>query len=543
MALSYDARVGYDFNAHWPHIQYIAVTHALPPLDFNATAPHPPLYYAIAAVPVALGLGPGALGWLSALWGILRLALIWVGLERWLPASRLARVVALALAAVLPIGAHLDGMITNETLVMLMSAAVLVAAPAAIAAAREGRVAPVAGLALLLGLAVMSKVSAPGARALDRGRDRPRDRARRRLLVAGVAGAAAPAGRRHAGAGRRRRAVLCAQRGVVRPVGADRLRRLRQGEPGVVRKDPVPRAPPARLLPSAGTCGIYGRPFFTTGLKPEARFFPVLIASTFNDYYVFSYWGGGKYGDDRWVPGIGVLFGCISNLAGTAVSLVTVIAWLGAVRTLWRRREDGTASRHDASAFALLLMPLGALLGQLHFATKYPNDNFGPIKGAYLQFVAPVLCALFGVGVDWMWRRRARWAWGAAALAAMVAVPCIAVYSVGARLPRFGPYANTAAPFFAQPDRTDDSIAAGVEAPRRAALLHRRRRRLHRQPLLRLPARARQAAPRPSRLRQLLLGARMAPRAPRRRRPAARRPRQRRGHRARWPRRWPATTS
>ena len=45
---------------------------------------------------------------------------------------------ALALAAVLPIGAHLDGMITNETLVMLMSAAVLVAAPAAIAAARKG---------------------------------------------------------------------------------------------------------------------------------------------------------------------------------------------------------------------------------------------------------------------------------------------------------------------------------------------------------------------------------------------------------------------
>ena len=162
--------------------------------------------------------------------------------------------------------------------------------------------------------------------------------------------------------------------------------------------------------------GIYGRPFFTTGLKPEARFFPVLIASTFNDYYVFSYWGGGKYGDDRWVPGIGVLFGIISNLAGTAVSLVTVIAWLGAVRTLWRRREDGTreAGTREAGTidprFALLLMPLGALLGQLHFATKYPNDNFGPIKGAYLQFVAPVLCALFGVGVDWMWRRRARWA-------------------------------------------------------------------------------------------------------------------------------------
>jgi hypothetical protein len=31
MALWYDARVGYDFNAHWPFIQYIATQHALPP--------------------------------------------------------------------------------------------------------------------------------------------------------------------------------------------------------------------------------------------------------------------------------------------------------------------------------------------------------------------------------------------------------------------------------------------------------------------------------------------------------------------------------
>ena len=41
MALLYDARIGFDFNAHWPHIQYIATRHALPPLDFNATACHP----------------------------------------------------------------------------------------------------------------------------------------------------------------------------------------------------------------------------------------------------------------------------------------------------------------------------------------------------------------------------------------------------------------------------------------------------------------------------------------------------------------------
>jgi hypothetical protein len=453
MALSYDARVGYDFNAHWPHIQYLVEKHALPPLAFNATSAHAPLYYLVAAAAVARGLGAGALGWMSALWGILRLALIWIGLERWLPASRLARVVALALAAVLPIGVHLDGMITNETLVMLMSAAVLVVAPAAIAAAREGRVAPVAGLALLLGLAVMSKVSATVlvfAIATAIGLEIARAgaswwqalRARVRPLVVAAVVLAVVAGPFFA-----RNVALYGQAAPTAYEGS-----VKANQASYEKIPYFDRRPVAFYV--GWHLGIYGRPFFTTGLKPEARFFPVLIASTFNDYYVFSYWGGGKYGDERWVPGIGVLFGCISNVAGTAVSLVTVIAWLGAVRTLWRRREDGTREDGKREAgwidprFALLLMPLGALLGQLHFATKYPNDNFGPIKGAYLQFVAPVLCALFGVGVDWMWRRRARWAWGAAALAAMAAVVCISAYSVGARLPRFGPYANTAAPFF-----------------------------------------------------------------------------------------------
>ena len=109
------------------------------------------------------------------------------------------------------------------------------------------------------------------------------------------------------------------------------------------------------------------------------------------------------------------MLGCLSVMAGTLIALVTAIAWLGAARVLWRRRDDGEPDPR----FALLLAPLGALIGQLHFATKYPNDNFGPIKGAYLQFVAPVLCALFGVGVAWMWRRRARWRWRVPALAAM----------------------------------------------------------------------------------------------------------------------------
>ena len=183
-----------------------------------------------------------------------------------------------------------------------------------------------------------------------------------------------------------------------------------------------------------------------TGLKPNPRFFPVLIATTFNDYYIYGYSGGGRYGRRNWVSAAGVALGCLSVAGGTLIALVTTMAWFGAVRRLWRRRPDGEPDPR----FALLLVPLIGLLGQLHFAVKYPNDNFGPIKGAYFQFVAPVLCAMFGVGVAWMWRRGRR-LWRAGAVVALGGLALVAVYSVHARFPPIGEYGFTAAPFFMQP--------------------------------------------------------------------------------------------
>jgi hypothetical protein len=149
MAITYDARIGFDFNGHWPHIRYIVTHGSLPPFDFNTTTYHPPLYYVITAAMVRAGLDAGALGWLAASWGIVRLGVIWAALEKWLPESRLARVVALLTASVIPVGVQLDGMITNETLAVLLSALVFLAAPAAIVAARTAHVAPMARLARL----------------------------------------------------------------------------------------------------------------------------------------------------------------------------------------------------------------------------------------------------------------------------------------------------------------------------------------------------------------------------------------------------------
>ena len=71
----------------------------------------------------------------------------------------------------------------------------------------------------------------------------------------------------------------------------------------------------------------------------------VLLASTFHDYYVFSYSGGGKYmAPTRSISGPGVTLGCMSLMAGTMIALVSVIAWFGAVRRLWRSPEAGGQS-------------------------------------------------------------------------------------------------------------------------------------------------------------------------------------------------------
>ena len=52
--------------------------------------------------------------------------------------------------------------------------------------------------------------------------------------------------------------------------------------------------------------GIYTRPLYPTGLKPErALLSRSLIASTFNDYYSSATRAGASTGGDRWVPGCG----------------------------------------------------------------------------------------------------------------------------------------------------------------------------------------------------------------------------------------------
>ncbi len=443
MATTYDVNRGFDFVAHWLCADYIVRHGALPPLDLTAAAYHPPLYYWVLAAMIKVGLGTGAAGWLAASLGIVRLIVVWVALERWLPESRLARVVALFTAAVIPVGVQLDGMVSNETLSMLLCALAILAAPSAVEAAREGRVKPVAWLALWVGLALLTKFSASvfiialvAAVTLEIARS-PQPwsqalRARRRPFALGALIIVALSGWFY----------LRNQRlyGMLAPTGYEGLVKASQAPyekiPYLQRRDPdfLLMWDPA----------VFVHPYVPAGTHPRARFFSVLVASTFSDYYSYGLagWQDGERLHQiayRPVPALAFVLSCLSVTGGTLIAGLTVLAWFGALRWLRARPRD--------PRIVLLLVPLLALLGQIHFAIKYPNDNFGPIKGAYLQFVTPILSALFGIAVAWMWRhRRAR----AGAVAALVALLLVAVYIADCRWPRFGPGAVRAAPLLAR---------------------------------------------------------------------------------------------
>ena len=441
MATTYDVMQGFDFGGHWTIVDYIVNRHALAPLTLSAASYHPPLYYLIGAVALSLGFGPGAFGWLAALWGICRLVVVWVGLERWLPESRLARVVALFTAAVLPVGVQLDGMVTNETLSTLLCALAIVAAPAAVEAARAGRVRPFVWLAVWLGLALITKFSASAlvlaliiALVVDLGRSpepwRSALRMRWKPVVAGAAIVVALSGWFFV-----RSQILY---GMAAPTGYEGMMAPNQA--------PYEKIPYLSRRPFAfywqWDSAIFSHPYVPTGYRPQPRFFTVLVASTFSDFYSYCLAGWGAktpiaFIHHRPVPVLAYDLSRFSVIGGTVIALLTLLSWFAAVNRLRRQPSD--------PRLVLLIIPLLALLGQMHFATKYPNDDFGPIKGAYMQFVAPILCGLFGLAVAWMWRRL--WA-RAGAIAALAALLMVFLYSADCRLPHFGPGASRAALFF-----------------------------------------------------------------------------------------------
>ena len=426
MNASYDVRWSYDFDDHFAYVDHLAHAWSWMPLAASRAGYHPPLYYALAALLVRAGASVQQLGWISIAGGCARLMLVLYGVERWLD-DRAARLGALAIAALLPVSIHTDGMLTNEALNALAgTAATLLAARYffdgdgdADGAARWRRgleLGAVIGVALLIktsALVILAAVALVAvAEAIDRGRA-----ARARPLAAVLVACALVSGAWFA----HNRAA----HGKWITTGFDGADAHRTA--GYLDAPYWRRRPPdwfVRFSPR-----IFVMPFAPTGLWPHASFATPLFASAFVDYYNFGYAPYPAELDSPLRANYKPLrrdvlaLSRVAIAAGALVAAATVAGFFACVVACARRR--------DWPRLAMLAIPALAVAGQMHFAIEYPIDSEGLIKASYLQFAAAPLCAVFGVAVAWLWRRRRT---RALALVECAALAALAVYDVACRV-------------------------------------------------------------------------------------------------------------
>ncbi len=435
MRFTYNVVCSYDWSAHIQTIDWWVAHDSIPRFDYNNTTYHPPLFYWLASRFLRAGASRQSLGLISIVAGCLRLGVVWWGLERYLTRSRCARVVALALLAIFPADIHLDGMVTNEGLSTLFSAFAIVLAPCVLSAegAAARRHAFGAALGVALGLALMCKFSAVSiifaiivAAVVDLvGAIRGGARAPR-ILFARVAPLLTTSVLVVAIAGwffvRNERLY-----GMAAPTGYDGPSR-----PVVAQALELPFLDRRTIGYIVGfDSAIFADPYYPQGSVPVPRFWTQVVATTFSDYFSACFAeapaknaGPRIVRNFRAISGASFVASRISVAGGVVLAIAVVVAWLLAFRVVWRRRDTPT--------LMLLLTPAFALLGQLTFSIRYPNDTFGPVKGIYLQFGAPVLFGLFGLAIASAWRRARSRPLAVVCLFGLVAV---AGYTIQTRIP------------------------------------------------------------------------------------------------------------
>lgn len=425
MRTSYDVTWSFDANDHWDVVRWMAEHGRIPAVDALRESFHPPLYYALAAVLFKLGASRADIVWLSIACGVLRLGLLWAGLELYLPKSRVARVAALALAAVLPAAVHVDGMAYAEPMSCLWLTAALLVVPLVFRRPPGKRWHLAVGLGAILGIALLTKISAVavllsiGVGALLESafsRQEPRTRIRTALpwaatfaVCLGMTGwyfarnvhdygkpfvASFDTKQEHVVVAERQKTPYLDRRTLGYVVGWDRA--------------------------------MYPFPYRPSTIGEHPRFFPTAVASTFVDFWNYSFSGidpaskSPIWAGFRPISPKVLVASQYSIAGGSVISLATAIAWVFVMRSVFRQRDWGLLT--------LLLAPAVMMALALHFAIEYPIDNYGVVKGAYLQFAAGPLFGVFGVAVAWSLRKPPRWPIFAALLAATWFVAAYTLY-------------------------------------------------------------------------------------------------------------------
>ncbi len=426
MLFRYDAAFGYDAVSHQKYIEWFVNHSGLPDIMYSRETHQAPLYYFTAAQILRHGGTWQAVAAYSVILGCLRLVAFEAGLLILIPTSRIARCVAIGLAAVIPASIHLDGMINCEAMVGFTSALMMLCAVLMFGSEGGRRIWAGAALGLASGISLLSKISA--------------------LAIVGAIGTAVLIELlRRSGASMRVRA-----RRLVAPILALGIMLMSTGwyfahnaqaygKPIVSSYDGRDREgmTPYRDIPLlkrrsldflyGWTLDIYRQPQWPAGYQPRAHLVPVLVASTFADYYHYRFapLPKGRNFSHPDPDDIAQFLARISVLAGTILTLIAAVAWILAFATSWRA--------HDTRAIAILLCPLFGLWGQIWYTWAYPVDWEGPIKGVLMQFAALPLCACVGLAISKLIAYR-RWYARTAAAIGIASNLSVATYALYFRL-------------------------------------------------------------------------------------------------------------
>lgn len=428
MVWNYEANWSFDSDDHWEVVRWIAERGRVPPPEAAVEAFHPPLWYSMSAWLLNHGVAREQMVWVSLLFGTIRLAIIWIGLELYVKGSRLARVTGLTLAAVMYATVHIDGMVYTEALSCLLNAMAMLLVPIVFRRRPMERWPMTLGLGVIYGLAILTKISSVAT-----------------ITAVGLAVVIEFFHSRRSLSERVSRALPWVAIPIVVTAmsGWYYARNVREyGRPFITSFDLpsqhylVEEAEKHAYL-DRRTLGfilgwdksVYIYPFSQPGIGPNPRFFPVAIASAFQDFWGYAFQGYvapiPKPGEPRVVRSLRsyVNVGRIAVMGGTVIFGATVVAWLCSWRRLWKSMDIGR--------IALLLFPFAVTLAALHFTITCPADGHGVTKGVYLMYGAPPLFGLFGIAVAWTQRRRERWP---LFVGLLVALALVAAYTLDCRL-------------------------------------------------------------------------------------------------------------
>lgn len=419
---SYDPRWGWDSAPHLQYVEHVYEQRGLPALSAFRTSYNPPLYYVLAALLYGVRRRVEDIQLIGITAGIVTLVVIWIGLRRTFPKEALARSAGLGLAAVLPAAIHSQGMLGNEALLGAFTAGAMLWVRPLLEREGAARWRAAGIFALLLTAALLVKVSAllllppimAGAVLMEWRRDRGRASRLLPVVIAVVTPllVAVPVHARHYGTS-----------GKIFPTGYDALKVAPSGMDVPYLQRRAPRYYVDPCLPT-----IVDQPQHPACTEPTPRFWPVLVATTFGDYYNYRY-SGAVY-DDRPTMLVNGYEIALVSLALMRLSVASGLLIAAASAAAAVAAIVGATRRGDVPTLVVLAMPVLALVGQLHHATYYPSDKWGPVKGTYMLFATAPLFLCFGGFVAWAWKKRER---KILAVLALTALALVATYSIEAR--------------------------------------------------------------------------------------------------------------